>query len=86
VNVLTRSSVIHVGYGTFIFISIIGAVYRYVWNFHNWYIRIEIGLLRFSGTYAYFISGISKYLTGSTIVIVLRWEEIGLMSILLIRY
>lgn len=34
-NVLTRSSVIHVGYGTFMFISMVGVVYGYVWNFHN---------------------------------------------------
>jgi len=33
---------------------------------------MEIRLLGFSGTYAYFISGISKYLTGSTMVMVLR--------------
>jgi NADH-quinone oxidoreductase subunit L len=43
-------------------------------------------VLRFSTTYACFIFGILKYLAGSTIVMVLGWEEIGLMSMLLIGY
>lgn len=46
----------------------------------------EVGLLGFSYTYLVFIMGMLLYLAGGNIVIVLRWERIGLISMLLIGY
>jgi hypothetical protein len=61
-------------------------VYLFVWNFHSWYIGNEVGLLGFSYTYGVFMMGILLYLMGGTMIIVLGWEGIRLMSILLIGY
>lgn len=45
-----------------------------------------MGLLGFSYTYLVFMVGILLYLAGRTMVMVLRWERIGLISMLLIGY
>jgi len=72
VDILQFGVVYDFGIFGYEFMVIVRVVYRFVWNFHYWYMGNEVGLLRFSKTYGIFIGGMALYLMGNLIVIVTR--------------
>lgn len=61
-------------------------IYGFVWMFVLWYISGEVGSLRFRLTMLLFIGRMLAFLLGNRIMLVWRWECIGVMSILLIGF
>lgn len=65
---------------------IIAMVYQLIIFFIQWYMCGEIGMVRFMRTMCLFILGMLIYVGGHSLVLVYRWEYIGLMSFLLISF
>lgn len=61
-------------------------VYQLIVWFVQWYMHGEIGMLRFIRTMLAFMLGIIVYVGGYLLVLVYRWEYIGLISFLLISF
>lgn len=70
----------------FVILVIVVMVFQYVWNFIVWYIDREVRVLGFKNIIITFMGIMMLFLVRLDMVYLIRWEGIGMISYLLIRF